>query len=187
MVGRCPSGRTAAATSHILKPALEGFDDHDLNEHLCLSAARRAGLMAANTRIASFDDQTAIVTERYDRVAQPNGWLRRIHQEDLCQALGLPPELKYQSEGGPTPRAIVDLLRQVLPGVAADDAVLRFLDALVLNWLICGTDAHAKNYSLLLAGRQVRLAPLYDVASALPYPGCRYRRCGWRCSWAGPT
>lgn len=76
---------------------------------------------------------SSVRTERYDRVAQPNGWMRRIHQEDLRQALGLPPELKYQSEGGPTPRAIVDLLRQVLPGAPADDAVVRFLDALVLN------------------------------------------------------
>jgi serine/threonine-protein kinase HipA len=56
-----------------------------------------------------------------------------------------------------------------MPPPAADDAVLRFLDALAWNWLIAGTDAHAKNYSLLLAGRQVRLAPLYDVASSLPY------------------
>lgn len=121
--------------------------------------------------VATFEDQTAIVAERYDRVSSPNEWMLRIHQEDVCQALGLPPDRKYQNEGGPTPTAIVSLLRRVLPGTEADAAVLRFLDALILNWLICGTDAHSKNYSLLLAGRQVRLASLYDVASALPYPG----------------
>lgn len=164
-----PSG--TAGTSHILKPAITGFDDHDLNEHLCLSAARRAGLLAANTEIATFGDQSAIVAERYDRVASRSGWMRRIHQEDVCQALGLPPDRKYQNEGGPTPTAIASLLRRVLPGTQADAAVWRFFDALALNWLICGTDAHSKNYSLLLAGRQVRLAPLYDLASALPYPG----------------
>jgi serine/threonine-protein kinase HipA len=163
-----PSG--AAATTHILKPAITGFDDHDLNEHLCLTAARRAGLVAANTWIATFEDQSAIVAERYDRVISPQGWIRRIHQEDTCQALGVPPGRKYENEGGPTPTAIASLLRRMLPGSDADVAVLRFFDALTLNWLICGTDAHSKNYSLLLAGRQVRLAPLYDVASALPYP-----------------
>lgn len=163
-----PSG--AAATSHILKPAMVGFDDHDLNEHLCLAAARRAGLLAANTWIATFEDQSAIVVERYDRVNPHEGWVRRIHQEDTCQALGVPPERKYQNEGGPSATAIAGLLRRTLPGQEADSALSRFLDALTLNWLICGTDAHAKNYSLLLAGRQVRLAPLYDVASALPYP-----------------
>ena len=127
--------------------------------------------MATNTQIMTFEDQSAIVAERYDRVSSPTGWARRIHQEDLCQALGLPPDRKYQNDGGPTPAAIVGLLRRALPGSEADAAVWRFFDALTLNWLICGTDAHAKNYSLLLAGRQVRLAPLYDVASALPYPG----------------
>lgn len=164
-----PSG--AGATSHILKPAIVGLDDHDLNEHLCLSAARRAGVVAANTSIAMFEDQTAIVAERYDRVDSAEGWIKRIHQEDTCQALGVPPERKYQNEGGPSSTAIAGLLRRTLPGPEATLAILRFLDALTLNWLICGTDAHAKNYSLLLASGQVRLAPLYDVASALPYPG----------------
>ena len=56
-----------------------------------------------------------------------------------------------------------------MPTPVAADAIWRLLDALALNWIIAGTDAHAKNYSLLLAGAQVRLAPLYDVASALPY------------------
>jgi len=54
-----PSG--SAATSHILKPAVAGFDDHDLNEHLCLDAARRAGLVVARTRIARFGGESAIV------------------------------------------------------------------------------------------------------------------------------
>jgi serine/threonine-protein kinase HipA len=161
-----PSG--AVATSHILKPAVAGFDDHDLNEHICLDAARRAGLVAARTRIARFDGESAIVVERYDR--RPlEGRLVRVHQEDLCQALGVRPERKYQNEGGPGAREVARMLRSVMPPPAADDAALRFLDALAWNWLIAGTDAHAKNYSLLLAARQARLAPLYDVASALPY------------------
>lgn len=147
---------------------MAGFDDHDLNEHICLDAARRAGLVAARTSIARFDGESAIVVERYDRRLRV-GRLVRIHQEDVCQALGARPERKYQNEGGPGPREVARLLRSVMPPPAADDAVLRFLDALAWNWLIAGTDAHAKNYSLLLAGRQVRLAPLYDVASALPY------------------
>lgn len=167
-----PSG--AAATSHILKPAVAGFDDHDLNEHICLDAARRAGLVAARTSIARFDGESAIVVERYDRRLR-DGNLVRIHQEDVCQALGVRPERKYQNEGGPGPREVVRLLRSAMSPPAADDAVLRFLDALAWNWLIAGTDAHAKNYSLLLAAAQVRLAPLYDIASALPY-GTHERR-----------
>lgn len=161
-----PSGATP--TSHILKPAVAGLDDHDLNEHLCLDAARRAGLIVARTRVTQFGEESAIVVDRYDRI-QIGERLVRVHQEDLCQALGVPPSQKYQNEGGPTPMQVVELLRTAMPARAADDAVWRFIDALAWNWLIAGTDAHAKNYSLLLAGNEVRLAPLYDVASALPY------------------
>jgi serine/threonine-protein kinase HipA len=88
----------------------------------------------------------------------------------MCQALGLPPSAKYQSESGPTPEQIIALLRwAVSPPAVAELEVSRFVDALALNWLIAGTDAHAKNYSVLLTPDQVRLAPLYDVASSLPY------------------
>ncbi|MHB8329367.1 MAG: type II toxin-antitoxin system HipA family toxin [Acidimicrobiales bacterium] len=161
-----PSG--SIPTSHILKPAVKGFDDHDLNEHLCLDAARRAGLVAVRTHIARFGAETAIVINRYDRRATDGG-VDRVHQEDLCQALGVPPARKYQNEGGPGPADIVALLRQVMPSRLADTSIRRFVDALIWNWLIAGTDAHAKNYSLLLARDQIRLAPLYDIASALPY------------------
>ncbi|MCK9248614.1 MAG: HipA domain-containing protein [Solirubrobacteraceae bacterium] len=116
-----PSG--TAPTTHILKPAIRGLDDHDLNEHRCLDAARRVGLLAARTRVARFGDETAVVVERYDRRPDVDGTIRRIHQEDLCQALGVPPERKYQNEGGPTPGAIAALLRDVLPASRALDAV----------------------------------------------------------------
>jgi serine/threonine-protein kinase HipA len=166
--GRWGEPAGAAATSHILKPAVVGLDDHDLNEHLCLDAAGRAGLVVARTHVERFEGESAIVVDRYDRRVR-DGRLSRIHQEDVCQALGLYPDRKYQRDGGPGPADVVDLLRNVMAPLAADDAVWRFFDALVWSWLIAGTDAHAKNYSLLLAGGDVGLAPLYDIASALPY------------------
>jgi serine/threonine-protein kinase HipA len=160
-----PSGSTP--TTHMLKPAVAGLDDHDLNEHLCLDAARRAGLIAVRTEIARFEQETAVVVTRYDRVVADE--VRRVHQEDLCQALGVPPIRKYQNEGGPGVASVSKLLREVMAPDVAEETVWRFADALIWNWLIAGTDAHAKNYSLLLAGNQIRLAPLYDIASALPY------------------
>ncbi|MCU7729731.1 type II toxin-antitoxin system HipA family toxin [Actinoplanes sp. KI2] len=162
-----PSG--AVPTTHILKPAIAGFDDHDLNEHLCLRAARIAGLRAAISRVTSFGAERAIVVERYDRYPLGDGQVGRIHQEDMCQALGLPPTGKYQSDGGPSPEQIVALVRRAVGVPVATVEVDRFVDALALNWLIAGTDAHAKNYSILLVRGQTRLAPLYDVASSLPY------------------
>lgn len=162
-----PSG--SIPTTHILKPAIAGLDDHDLNEHLCLDAARRAGLIAARSTIGQFADETAVVITRYDRIGDAEKPIARVHQEDLCQALGLPPSAKYQNERGPTPARIARLFRDAMTPQAGEEAVRRFADALIWNWLIAGTDAHAKNYSVLLAGNQVRLAPLYDIASALPY------------------
>jgi serine/threonine-protein kinase HipA len=163
-----PSG--VVPTTHILKPAINGFDDHDLNEHLCLRAAQLAGFRTASSTIGSFGGERAVVIERYDRRPGPGGSVLRVHQEDICQSLGLPPTAKYQSEGGPSPEQIVALIRRTITPVdVAEAEVGRFVDALALNWLIAGTDAHAKNYSLLITAWQVRLAPLYDVASILPY------------------
>jgi len=161
-----PTG--ALATNTILKPAVSGFDDHDLNEHLCLEAGRRAGLVCVRSRIEQFEDQRAIVIDRYDRQLH-NDQAVRIHQEDLCQALSVHPSRKYQGEGGPAPDQIAKLFRRAIEPVQTEDAVWRFAEALAWNWIIGGTDAHAKNYSLLISGGSVRLAPLYDIASALPY------------------
>lgn len=155
-------------TTHILKPAVVGFEAQHINEHLCLAAARALGLPAATTRIETFEDESAIVVERFDR-SNRDGALVRVHQEDLCQALSVAPARKYQSDGGPTPSQIAELIRSTIPGPEAETDVWRFADALAFNWLIAGTDAHAKNYGLLLAGNQIRLAPLYDIASILPY------------------
>ena len=168
--GRWGEPRGSVPTTHILKPAVTGLDDHDLNEHLCLTAARLLGLPVASTHVGQFVDERAIVVQRYDRRQLADGTITRIHQEDMCQALGVPPTTKYQNEGGPTPEQVIELLRRsVFPARSAAAAVNRFVDALAFNWIIYGTDGHAKNYSLLLSGSQVRLAPLYDVASALAY------------------
>ncbi|HZJ26768.1 MAG TPA: type II toxin-antitoxin system HipA family toxin [Acidimicrobiia bacterium] len=167
--GRWGEPGGAAATTHILKPAITGLDDHDLNEHLCLAAARAAGLRVVLTHIEQFEDQSAVVVERYDR-AWRDGDLIRVHQEDLCQALGVAPAQKYESDGGPSAASIVELFREAMSPDVAADATSRFVDALAWNWIIAGTDAHAKNYSILHRGDQVRLAPLYDIASALAYP-----------------
>jgi len=161
-----PAG--AAATSHILKPAIRDLDGHDLNEHLCLRAASYCGILAAPSQIKDFGGVSAVVVTRYDR-APGEPWLTRVHQEDTSQALGVPPARKYQNEGGPSATDLARLLRAALPAADAAKGVWRLFDAMALNWLIGGTDAHAKNYSLLLAGNQVALAPLYDVASTLPY------------------
>jgi serine/threonine-protein kinase HipA len=128
--------------------------------------ARGLGLPVAQSKVMRFKDEIAIVIERYDRQQRGNG-IVRVHQEDICQALAIMPTRKYQNEGGPGIFDIVELLRTY--STDREDDLLTFITALGFNWLIAGTDAHAKNFSLLLGSRRVRLAPLYDVASILPY------------------
>ncbi len=160
-----PSGRVP--TTHILKPGAPHLRGHAENEHFCLVLAGDLGLPVASSRIRHFEDQVAIVLERYDRLRRPEGVLR-VHQEDCCQALGVTPVDKYESTGGPGARDVVNLLRARSRDAVAD--VETFIGALAFNWIIAGTDAHAKNYSVLIGrGGAIRLAPLYDVASFLPY------------------
>jgi serine/threonine-protein kinase HipA len=154
-------------TTHILKPPSDQFPGHAENEHFCMMLARRLGLNTALSEVLEFDGAIAIVIERFDRVTQGKEILR-LHAEDCCQALGVPPERKYEREGGPGAIAIADLLRNTSTATLED--VAAFADALIFNWLIAGTDAHAKNYSLLIGVQgHVRLAPLYDIASVLAY------------------
>ncbi len=168
-----PSG--SMPTTHILKPPaqrdLEGFD---INEHLCLRLATELGLRTAESTERSFAGQETLVVERYDRQRLGDGRLIRLHQEDTCQALGVSSLRKYQNEGGPGAADIVGLLLRESDDPGTD--VGAFLDSLAMNWVIGGTDAHAKNYSLLLSAGSVRLAPLYDLISVLPYPNrVRYK------------
>jgi serine/threonine-protein kinase HipA len=158
----------SAPTTHILKPATGEFGGHAENEHFCLRLAAALGLRTCRSSVIHSAGHAVIVIERYDRLWRGDR-CHRVHQEDTCQSLAIHPDGKYQNEGGPGVRDIAALLRDQSTDPAIDLAT--FADALIFNWLIAGTDAHAKNFSLLIApGPQIRLAPLYDLASALPYP-----------------
>ncbi len=160
-----PVGR--AASTHIIKPPRPQIPFHCENEHLCLELARALGLTVAESTVLRIGEQrTALVVSRYDRVRTAAGEVQRLHQEDFSQGLGADPALKYAAEGAPTLAQMVALLRDW----AADgtEESLRLVEAVAFNWVIAGTDAHPRNYSLLIgAGSAVTLAPLYDIASAL--------------------
>lgn len=155
-------------TTHILKPNTGDFDNYDINEHFCLRLAEKLGMSVAKSSLQTLGGHKVIVVKRFDRISL-TGNVLRVHQEDTCQALACSPGTKYENEGGPSAKDIFGLIRNFSSKPQQD--VQRFLDALLLNWLIGGTDAHSKNYGFLLAGGgQVRLAPLYDISSCLPYP-----------------
>ena len=153
-------------TTHILKTPRPDLDGHVENEHFCLCLARALGLNAAKSEVVHFGNEIAICVERYDRVKVDGRWVR-VHQEDVCQALAVHPARKYENDGGP---GVIDSMQLLNRSSRANDDRRRLMEAIVFNYLILGSDAHAKNYGLLLGLRgQVRLAPLYDLASALPY------------------
>jgi len=159
-------------TSHIFKPAMkEGPDGADFshtpwNEWLCLALCRALGLETTNAEVLIFDDKPVIVVERFDRVWQ-DGILYRLPQEDICQALGVPPVRKYQSDGGP---GIIDVLEFLNGAGAPHEDRLTFMKAQIVFWLLAAIDGHAKNFSIFLSPGGYKLTPLYDVMSATPYP-----------------
>lgn len=154
-------------SSYILKPEISGADGSVYNEAFCLALARELKLDAATALIGRTKDKTYLLVERYDRFLE-SGHLRRLHQEDFCQALGVPPQLKYQNEGGPSIADGFALVRKVTTPSAPN--VLRLLDYIIFNCLVGNNDAHGKNFSLLYGQSGTQLAPLYDVLSTAVYP-----------------
>lgn len=155
-------------SSFILKPEISGVDGSVYNEAFCLALAKELKLSAAAAKIGRTKDKTYLLVERYDRALDGDGQLKRLHQEDFCQALGVLPELKYQNEGGPTIADGFAMVRKVTSPSAPN--LLRLLDYIIFNCLVGNNDAHAKNFSLLYGQDGVQLAPLYDVLSTAVYP-----------------
>ena len=165
-----PLGTTP--TTHILKPAIgklpNGIDLSQSveNEYLCLKLTDALGLKTTKAEIEEFEGQRVLVVERFDRRWTSDNRLLRLPQEDLCQALSVPPSQKYENQKGPGISKILGLLR------GSDDPSndqAAFLRAVIVFWLLGATDGHAKNFSIFLSpGGRFNLAPLYDVLSAQP-------------------
>jgi len=164
-------------TTHILKLplGLVGNMRADMsasveNEWLCSKIMAAYGIPIASCEIAQFGDSKVLVVERFDRKLAGNGqyWLR-LPQEDMCQALGKPPSLKYEADGGPGMTGILKLLRG--SRVSKQDRI-HFFKVQVLFWMLAATDGHAKNFSLFHEkGGMYRMTPIYDVLSAWPIIG----------------
>lgn len=172
--------RGSTPTTHIFKLPLGLIGGMKLdmrnsveNEWLCALILKEFGLPMASCQPMQFEDVKALVVERCDRLwwMHPSGDSRllRLPQEDMCQATGVPPEAKYEVDGGPG----MDRIFGVLDGSMTREQDKRdFFRAQLLFWMLCATDGHAKNFSLFLRpGGRYQLAPLYDVLSAYPVLG----------------
>jgi serine/threonine-protein kinase HipA len=183
--------RGATPTTHILKLplGLVGNMRADMstsveNEWLCSRILRAFGLPVAETEMARFGETKVLVVTRFDRRwvgVEPgaetkarfrppdSAWIARLPQEDFCQALGVGPERKYQSDGGP---AMQDCLAVLTSSENSDEDRAVFLLAQFVFWLLAATDGHAKNFSIQhRRGGRFGMTPLYDVLSAWPIIG----------------
>jgi len=156
-----------APSTHILKPAVERFEGVVFNEALCMKLAAAAGVPAASVEARNVGGLDYLLVERYDRIHDDRG-LKRLHQEDFCQAQGIVSEQKYQKEGGPSLKQCFALVRAASSTPVLD--LTRLLEAVIFNYLVGNNDAHGKNFALLYQEAGTRLAPVYDVVSTLYYP-----------------
>lgn len=156
------------ATTHILKPPIARFPGTTENEAFVMKLAAAIGLNVAPVEARSANGRPFLLVERYDRLRDADGVVRRIHQEDFCQALGVPPETKYVSEGGPTFKDCFELLRRVSERPGTD--IAKLMDAAIFNLIVGNADAHGKNFSILYDDQGPRMAPLYDLLSTVTYP-----------------
>jgi serine/threonine-protein kinase HipA len=155
-------------TTHILKPPIPNHAWTTENEALVMRLAARVGLDVAPVEARITRGRPYLLVTRYDRRMDEAGRIRRLHQEDFCQALGIVPEHKYAKEGGPTFATSFDLLRRATTRPAVE--ILKLLDAAIYNALVGNADAHGKNFSLLYERGAVSLAPLYDLLCTIVYP-----------------
>ena len=155
-------------STHIIKPEPERVPGLAANEAYCMALARRIGLRAAETRWKMIGETPCLFVKRYDRELAGMGEVKRIHQEDFCQAMGFPPERKYQQEGGPSLRECFAMLREWSSAPVLD--IRDFLDGLIFTVFIGNADAHAKNFSMLYGAEGKRMAPLYDQVCTLAWP-----------------
>jgi serine/threonine-protein kinase HipA len=162
--------RGGAPTTHILKTLISErhyVADSVHNELFCLMLAARCGLSVPQAQMRRTPNQPYLLVERYDRRRQGNDVVR-LHQEDFCQALSIPPENKYEREGGPGISTSLDEIQKHSIEPLPDR--LAFLNIVIFNYLIGNSDAHGKNFSLLYEEAKPRLAPAYDLLSTAVYP-----------------
>jgi len=159
-------GYGAAPSNYIIKPAIENLDGTVENEAFCMALAHSVGLDVPRSFIHQHGATRLFIVKRFDRVIAGDG-TRRLHQEDFCQALHIPPEYKYESEGGPSLAACFNLVRNA--SIRSGKDVLSLLNWVIFNYLIGNSDAHGKNISLLLLSEGPMLAPFYDLLSTRIY------------------
>ncbi len=164
-------------TTHIFKTQIGQLEGIDLsnsveNEFYGLAVMGAFGLPVNKAEIKTFGKTKSLVIERFDRIWR-GASLHRIPQEDMCQALSIPPSRKYQSDDRPVSEKqpnMVEILNLLKGSDRPAEDQKAFLKAQIIFWLISATDGHAKNFSIYIGtGGRFQLTPFYDVLTVQPY------------------
>ena len=158
--------KNSTPTTHILKPLITNLSNTIINEYVCMKTAKKLSINVSEVKICEVENLKYLLIERYDRQIK-NDMVKRIHQEDFCQALGILSINKYQADGGPNIKACFDLLDITKVPAISRNMLMKIF---IFNFLIGNNDAHAKNFSLLYVEDKPVLAPAYDIVCTQMYP-----------------
>jgi len=160
--------KSDAPSTHIVKPSGDGeLSTLSINEFVCMKLAQSCGLNVPNVELKTINNTTFLLEERYDRIVNKKS-IKRLHQEDFCQALGIMSDRKYQNDNGPDIAKIYSLIQKECTIPLLDTK--EFLKYVIFNFIIGNCDAHGKNYSLLYEKGSSKLSPIYDAICTLVYP-----------------
>lgn len=160
--------KSDAPSTHIVKPSGDGeLSTLSINEFVCMKLAQSCGLNVPNVELKTINNITFLLEERYDRIVNKKS-IKRLHQEDFCQALGIMSDRKYQNDNGPDIAKIYSLIQKECTIPLLDTK--EFLKYVIFNFIIGNCDAHGKNYSLLYEKGSSKLSPIYDAICTLVYP-----------------
>lgn len=170
------------ASTHILKPEPDRKVTPHLvvNEHFCMSLAKRMGLPVADVSLYR-TPRPILVVSRFDRLVLAESAetvVKRLHIIDACQASDLPATYKYERNfgGGEHVRnvregvsfaVLFDRVEQTVNKAAARLTMLRWA---LFQFLIGNSDAHGKNFSFFVRRQGLEPAPWYDLVSVVQYP-----------------
>ena len=163
---RRPARWVGSDDSHILKPAVIGLEGHDLNEHLC----SRRHVAAVCPPLAPGSTPSRARGRSWSSATTAARWMANSSESTRRTSAR-----RWGSTRPASTRPTVGLHRRHrrAPAVGhADgaDAVGRFVDALAFNWISTrGPTPTPRTTRSSTPATRPRLAPLYDIASALPY------------------
>lgn len=157
-------------TTHIVKTPImvKGIKESVYNEYFCMKLASKIGMNIPDVQIIEGKHPLFLI-ERYDRIKEKDR-VKRLHQQDFCQAFGITSDQKYEAEGGPSLVNVYGLMLENVSGRKRIESSFRIIDWVCFNLLIGNNDSHAKNLSFLMTNKLHDLSPFYDLISTAIYP-----------------